>query len=442
MNSYEVVIIGGGVSGTALLYTLAKYTSVQRVLLLEKKPFPGEGNSHHLNNSQTLHLGEIETYYSLERVRQIQTAAGLLQGYLAKLPAESQEKIVRTTPKMLLGVGTSEVTELTNRFAQIKSLFPTLQKLTGVEIATVEPMVMNGRNPNQPVIALYNPLGQAVDFGQLAHSFVTESCKFPTVSTRFNTTVTAITTDASGLYHIHTKDSTITAPVVVVDADAHSLWFAKQLGYGLEYALVPMAGTFYTSPALLHGKVYTCQNPKLLFIGVHGDPNIQNPNQNRWGPTVHFWPVLERHNVSSFFKYLYSARLHRWSSWRGFYRILQDTDRLKFFLKNWLYEIPYFGTILFAHSAQKICPTITARTLTRASDQGGMRLQRVNTTTNELEMGERKIIGKNIIFNMTPSPGASVCLHNAIQDTEQIISFLGDSYSFKKNQLLQDLTIN
>ncbi len=68
-----------------------------------------------------------------------------------------------------------------------------------------------------------------------------------------------------------------------------------------------------------------------------------------------------------------------------------------------------------------------------------MRLQRVDIKSRKLLLGEGKIIGENIIFNMTPSPGASVCLYNAMRDAEQIIKF-DNNFSFNKNQMLSDLS--
>ena len=64
---YDVLIIGGGVVGTALLYTLSKYTDVKKVGLIEKYSDFGLVNSASYNNSQTLHFGDIETNYSFEK---------------------------------------------------------------------------------------------------------------------------------------------------------------------------------------------------------------------------------------------------------------------------------------------------------------------------------------------------------------------------------------
>ncbi len=69
-NHVDVAIIGGGISGTALLYLLARYTDIGHIALLEKYPAVAQINSHGRNNSQTLHCGDIETNYTLEKALQ------------------------------------------------------------------------------------------------------------------------------------------------------------------------------------------------------------------------------------------------------------------------------------------------------------------------------------------------------------------------------------
>lgn len=45
---------------------------------------------------------------------------------------------------------------------------------------------------------------------------------------------------------------------------------------------------------------------------------------------------------------------------------------------------------------------------------------------------------RKIIFNITPSPGASTCLGNAEKDAEKIVDFLGKGYSFNKKKFEND----
>jgi malate dehydrogenase (quinone) len=147
---------------------------------------------------------------------------------------------------------------------------------------------------------------------------------------------------------------------------------------------------------------------------------------------------LESGKISTTAKYFTSSGLQKPKTWLSFASILLEPVRSIFLAKNFLYEIPFLGRRLFVKQVQKIVPTVKAKDLKKAKGYGGMRLQRVNVYTKELLLGEGKIIGENIIFNMTPSPGASVCLYNAQRDTEKIMEFLPE-YSFAKDQMKHEL---
>ncbi|MBD3841337.1 MAG: FAD-dependent oxidoreductase [Campylobacterales bacterium] len=65
-NHYETLIVGGGISSTALAYELARYTDIQSICILEKYSDVGSLNTAASANSQTIHFGDIETYKPLE----------------------------------------------------------------------------------------------------------------------------------------------------------------------------------------------------------------------------------------------------------------------------------------------------------------------------------------------------------------------------------------
>lgn len=440
-DTLDVVIVGAGISGASLFYTLARYSSISRVAIVEKYDRPGQVNSKASNNSQTLHVGDIETNYSIDKVRQVLPAAMMLAQYAKTLPPDEQSHILFSTPKMVLGVGTREVETLEHRFLGLAPLFPELQRLDREGIAKVEPKVIEGRPLNQPVLALYNPHGYAVDFERLAQSFLDHARKWnPQATLHFRSAVRHIERRHDGVYELLlVTGQRLASKVVIVDADSYSLLMAKQFGYGMNFSLIPIAGTFYFSKQLLNGKVYTVQEPKLPFAAVHGDPDVRMPGQTRWGPTARFHPVLESFNYATSLDYLRSSGLIRPKTWISIMRILLDPVRLGYLLKNMLYELPWIGTMLFITNAKKIVPTITTRDIRVAREHGGMRLQRVDTQTSELQLGEGKIIGENIIFNMTPSPGASVALYNALRDTEKIVEFLGPQYTFDRRKMECDL---
>lgn len=441
-TNFDIVIVGGGVSGTALLYTLARYTSARRVLLLEKHDAVGRVNSHAQNNSQTLHVGDIESNYSVEKARQVKPAALMVAAYASALPKEERSKILYPVQKMILAVGAREVEELGRRFEDLRALFPNLQRLDREGIEKVEPMIVRERDPEAPLLALATP-GYAVDYERLAESFVrhARTSRDPGRATevRLGAPVRDIRREGGGWALELPSGEVVRARAVVVNADAYSLLFAKRLGYGKEFSLIPVAGTFYFSKRVLRGKVYTMQNPRLPFAAVHGDPDVRVPGKTRWGPTARFFPVLESRRLETMGDYFRVSGLHRPKTWASFFCILLEPIRFFYLLKNLLYEIPFVGIHLYAREVRKVVPSMRGGDLRRAKGFGGMRLQRVNTETRELLLGEGKIIAENIIFNMTPSPGASVCLYNALRDAGELAKFLGPEYRFDKAKMEREL---
>jgi malate dehydrogenase (quinone) len=438
-SSYDVLIVGGGVTGTALLYALSKYTDIKNIGLIEKYSDFGLVNSASYNNSQTLHFGDIETNYSLEKARSVKRMADMVMRYVETEKNLSDDlKIFSKYSKMVLAVGKNQVKELRERYPAFGQLFPHLRMIERDEIGSIEPRVLEGRKPEQEILALVTEDGYTVDFKRLCHSFIDNALrKNPLLSINLNTKLLKISKEGDH-YVVKTNRGDITAPVVVIAAGGHSLMYAKSLGYGKNLSVLSMAGSFYTAPKVLNGKVYTIQVPKLPFAAIHGDPEVHNSEITRFGPTAKPIFQLERHNWSTFSEY-----------WKTFgiginpvislLKIVFDKVLLSYIFINFLYDLPFIGRRLFIREIRKIVPSMDLKELRFAKGIGGTRPQIVNNTTRKLEMGEAKLTGDNIIFNITPSPGASTCLGNAYTDTSKIIDFFGNKFKFDKEAFERDL---
>jgi malate dehydrogenase (quinone) len=436
---FEVLIVGGGVVGTALLYTLCKYTDIKKIGLIEKYPNFGQVNSASTNNSQTLHFGDIETNYTYEKAKSVKEMADMVMKYLDNRELTTNEpRVYSKFSKMVLAVGKEQVKSLEKRFESFSKLFPNLRLIRRDEIALLEPRVVEGRDPDQEIIALVTEDGYTVDFKRLSHSFVGNAKKAnPELSIHLDTKLLKIVRK-DNYYLIKTNKNDFHARVVVIAAGGHSLLIAKSLGYGKHLSVLSMAGSFYTAPKVLNGKVYTIQVAKLPFAAIHGDPEVHNENITRFGPTAKPIFQLERYNKTTFIEY-----------WKTFglgikpvislLKITFDKVLLSYIFVNFLYDLPYIGRRLFTKQIRMIIPTIRLEEVKYARKIGGTRPQIVNNTTHKLEMGEAKLTGDNIIFNITPSPGASTCLGNAFTDTSKIIEFLGSRYKFRKEEFEKDL---
>ena len=435
-GKYDLVIVGGGISGASLLYTTAKFTDIGSIALIEKESELAAINSHSTNNSQTLHFGDIETNYTLEKAEEVKEGAELLAGYLENYDPDREMHSKRS--KMVLGVGDEEVAELEERYEDegFGDLFPKLRPIEREEIGELEPKVVEGRDPTKEMLALQTPDGYVVDYGETTKSFVEEASEETNVDVYTGTEVKDITPTLDG-YTIETSHGRFDSDATVVAAGSHSLQMAKELGYGQDKVLLPIAGSFFLADDLLNGKVYTLQMKKLPFAAVHGDADVHDSSITRFGPTAKLVPALERGRISTVKDFLDVFGLNA-AAFLSYANILSDRILLPYVLRNLVYDLPNVGRKQFLPHVQKVVPSVELEDIERAKGYGGVRPQIVDTKNKSLDMGEAKIVGEDIIFNITPSPGASTCLKNAMRDTHTLIDFLGDDYEFDESAFRED----
>ena len=434
---YDVAIVGGGVCGTALLYSLSRYTNVDKIALIEKNSEVALVNSKQSSNSQTLHFGDIETNYSLEKAERVNRAAMMVKNYLLK--NDVAHEMHTLYHKMVLAIGEGEAEFIKDRYEKFKTLFPALRIVDKKELSEIEPKVVEGRGEDEEMIALFTPDGYTIDFQKLSQSFVKNATKDTDKSIEIMTDTRVKSIEPAGnLYRLDLNGKEILAKAVAVTSGAHSLLFAKRLGYGQNYALLSAAGSFYFAPALLKGKVYMVQMKKLPFAAIHGDPEVHDASQTRFGPTAKVLPMLERHRYSTVLEYFKTAGLSL-DAFRSFFAIASDLTILWYLIMNFIYDLPIIGKLFFIHKVRKIVPSVKLSELKYAKGYGGIRPQIVNLKSRKMELGQAKIPGKNIIFNITPSPGASTCLKSAEDDAKQLVEFLGEDYWFNQEKFSADL---
>ncbi|WP_297944397.1 FAD-dependent oxidoreductase [uncultured Campylobacter sp.] len=436
---YDVIIIGGGITGSALAYVLAEFSGIKNIALLEKYEGLATLNSKASANSQTIHCGDIETNYDLQKATEVKRKADMIVKYCQKHGYEN--KFLFQGQKMALGVGESEVELIKDRFEKFKELYPYLQLFDKEELKKIEPkLVFDGRGEEraEDIVAMGVQSGvyTTIDYGAMANSFVqnAKSVEGKTCDLYLNTEVQNITKVGDKLYIRTANRLSLSADFVVVDAGAHSLWLAHKMGLGQDLSTICIAGSFYlTKQKLLNGKVYMVQNPKLPFAALHGDPDLLADGCTRFGPTALTMPKLERYkgcrSVPEFFQSLNFDMDVAKVIWQNF----GDSEVRDFLIRNIGFEIPILGKKLFVKNARKIIPSIREEDIYYAKGFGGVRPQVISHSQKKLLLGEARI-GENpgIIFNMTPSPGATSCLGNALRDAKSACEYLGVSFDDAK----------
>jgi malate dehydrogenase (quinone) len=180
------------------------------------------------------------------------------------------------------------------------------------------------------------------------------------------------------------------------------------------------------------------QNNKLPFAALDGDPDILSEEKRRFGPTALMLPKLERYKPGTYLDFFKTLNFD-FHIVKIFWDLLKDSDIRNYVFKNFLFEVPFINKKLFVQDARKIVPSLEVDDIEYAQGFGGVRPQVLDKEKEKLMLGEASINpGNGIIFNMTPSPGATSCLGNAERDMHEIVKHLGLKYD--EAQFLKDLT--
>ncbi|WP_258108170.1 FAD-dependent oxidoreductase [Campylobacter lari] len=434
---FDTVVIGGGISGAAVFYELARYTNIQNIALLEKYNNAATLNSHSTSNSQTIHCGDIETNYTLEKARKVKKTADMIVKY--GLLQNAQNKFMYSHQKLALAVGDKECEYMKNRYEEFKELYPYIKFYTKNDIKQIEPNVVlgedgiNDRADN--IVAMGVEEGEiytTVDFGLMSQNLIEQACKQgKNTHVAYNQEVIFIE-KKDDIFYIKTRDfKEYSAKSIIVNAGAHSLFLAHKMGIGLDKSCFPVAGSFYMAKRkILNGKVYMVQNPKLPFAALHGDPDLLANMNTRFGPTALVIPMLERyHGFKSLPEFFKTLNLDM-NVVKICLNLFKDSTIRNYILYNYLFEIPYINKRLFVKDARKIVPSLKTDDIYYAKNFGGVRPQVLDKKAGELMLGEASITEiPGIFFNMTPSPGATSCLGNGYRDAKLICQYLGANFN-------------
>ena len=443
----DVVIVWGWIVGSTLHHMLWYVQWDISSILIERQKQVGELNSEYTQNSQTLHEGDIESNYKdIQKIRTVHAAAWMFKSFLLDQWHDTSHLYTKVG-KMLLGVNKKEVVIVSQRYnwlTENEKIFPNNKLLDRDQLSQLEPALVDGRDAKTPVVAYYNPDGYAVDFGAACQTLVDV-----TTQTRGdlgqvilgNGVKEIIRADNSWqLFDVELEDGKIIrTKAVVVSAGGFTPVLMKQMWYRENIGILSIAGNYYRiKPSAKHkitNKVYTVQVDGLPFAALHADPEVSDPEVVRLWPTAFGIPFLEKKKRTSFFDYM--GIINARHDLGSFINIMSNEIVRKYVFKNYKFFIPIYGKWLFLKEARKIIPTLNYSDIELFNGYGGTRPQMIDRTTHALNFGEAKIFGKNenLIFNITPSPGASTAFGNAYNDVQSVLQMPGfKHYKFDKSE--------
>lgn len=431
----QIAVLGLGAQGTSATHHAAVYSDVRSVRAFDARPQVAMVATRSKTHSQTNHFGDMESNYNRKKAIRTAPAAKMNVNYCRHYGYLDQ--IIHRQQKMLFAVGEKEIQDALARLETIKDIFPYLELYDRERLKQIEPALIydrDGRERPEEVLGIGTSSQYvAVDFEAMAKTLALNAMRYSgetEVDLLFNTGILSLEKKGD-IYHIRTTRGEYTAEAVIANLGTGTLPLFHQMGHASHIACLPLLGSFFMANArLLNGKVYTMQDPDLPNAAVHGDPDITAEGLTRFGPTALLVPTLERDGgIKAVFSAYKSLNLDP-TMMLILSRLLMDNKKSGYMALNALYEVPVIGPRLFLEQIRKIVPSLELGQIQYAKGYGGIRPQVINKLTGELDFGSAKILPEDrLIGNITPSPGATDALNNAMKDVVQVTSALGLTFN-------------
>lgn len=299
MDRTDILLIGGGIMSATVGTLLKSLDPALSVTLLERLDDCGLESSQGYNNAGTGHAANCELNYTPERpdgsiditkALEVNVEFDLsrqLWTHLVKTGAiPDPAAFIRTCPHLSFVVGNDNVAFLRARYEAMSAHHCYAGMEHTEDEATINewaPLVMQGRDPGQPVAATRMITGADVDYGALTQLLVGHLSRQNDVSIRYGREVQALQRSADGRWNVTTKDlgngeiRSISAKFVFVGAGGAALSLIQKSG-------IPEAQGYGGFP--VSGVWLRCDNPKVAMRhhvkvygkAAHGSPPMSVPH--------------------------------------------------------------------------------------------------------------------------------------------------------------------
>ena len=257
MTTYDVAIVGGGIIGLATARALTRLHPEAQLIVVEKELEVGTHQTGH--NSGVIHSGVYYRPGSLKARLCVEGAAQLVSFCREHGIAHAQggKVVVATNAAQLPAL---EELERRGRANGLDGL----RRLRGDELRRIEPHVAG-------TDGLYVPTTGTVDFGEVARTIARQLAESGVVI-RTSFEVQSLHIDTRQV-ELASSDDAVLARGIVNCAGLYSDRIAAKAGVEPPVRIVPFRGEYYeltgSSAELVHNAIYPVPNPRLPFLGVH-----------------------------------------------------------------------------------------------------------------------------------------------------------------------------
>lgn len=299
MDKHDVVMIGCGIMSATLGTVLKELEPTLDVAIFEELDDCAQESSASWNNAGTGHAANCEMNYTPQRqdgsidiskALEVNTEfdeSRQLWSYLVKRGVIGDPRsFLHPCPHMSFVWGKENVDYLRRRFETMSRhhCYHGMELSEDHrEIAQWAPLIMEGRDPTQPVAATRMITGADVDYGALTHILAGHLQSQPGVNLQYSHRVSDVTRAGDGRWHVTVKDrvtghaKTVSAGFVFVGAGGGALEILQQSGIpeGRGYGGFPVSGIWLRCDV---DAVSTRHHAKVYGKAGHGSPPMSVPH--------------------------------------------------------------------------------------------------------------------------------------------------------------------
>lgn len=273
----DVILIGAGVLSTTFGSFLKNIEPDWNIKLFERLEQPAIESSNEKNNAGTGHAALCELNYTVEqedgsidveRAKEINEQFEISKqfwSYLVKSKAiENPQEFIRPLPHISFVMGIRNVDFLKRRYDALKSL-PMFEGLTYTEdhkvLAEWMPLMMQGRNSNEPLAASKINEGTDVNFGELTRKLVKNIEKHENAQVHFRHEVVDFKQLSNSKWEVKVRNletgkvETHVADYIFIGAGGHAIPL-------LQKTKIPESRHLGGFP--ISGAFLVCNNPKVV----------------------------------------------------------------------------------------------------------------------------------------------------------------------------------
>ena len=402
MQTYDFIVIGGGIVGLATARQLQQQFHGAAVLVLEKEQQLALHQTG--RNSGIIHAG---VYY----------APGSMKARFCKIGNRETKEFCtehgipfRTTGKLLVATDETDRRNMQNLLERCRLNEIETEELDRQQLTEMEPNVTG-------VAAAWVPSTGIVDFAEITRKLAEQ---VTAAGGRILTGCRVAGLAQAGGIEVDTGRGRFQGRFLVSCVGLHSDRIIRLLGRQPDFRILPFRGEYFQLPAeksdIVTHPIYPIPNPELPFLGIHLTPMIDG--SLTVGPNATL--ALAREGYSRWTMNLRDMR--EMFSYPGLYRLVMKYPRATLNeLKNSLYRPGYLKLV------KRYCPQVQLRDL--LPYPSGVRAQAVRadgTTLDDFLFVESE---HALVVANAPSPAATSAMPIARHICEQVARLLNGDQS-------------